>query len=81
VNMDAEHDPNDVTEVAWALWAGLMCRCDRCGTMLDLGHDALLDESPKEWADLVAPIAKSNGWTAPDNFSVRCLQCTKASSQ
>jgi hypothetical protein len=81
MNTGREHDPSDVLEIAWSLCAALMCRCDHCGVILDLGHEDLLDTDPKLWADAVAPVAKAQGWIASGCFAVRCPLCKGESAQ
>lgn len=74
-----DRDPISLEEIRWALWCTLMRRCENCKAVLDLSDfNALLDESPSEWADTVAPLVKSKGWSAPGDFELLCPVCTRA---
>jgi hypothetical protein len=78
VNPEMNRDPCGAEELADALWLSLICLCRRCGAYLELPeHDGLIDKSPMEWAALVAPLAKVQGWSAPDDCSLECPECRK----
>ena len=74
-------DLRSVESVQWALWATLMCHCERCGAEYDLPH---WSEQPWNgdviaWANEWAPKAHSLGWSmAEDRFNLLCPACRMA---
>jgi hypothetical protein len=71
-----DRDPLSLQEIEWSLWCTLMCHCEKCGTQLDLDQFGISADAPAEWAKAAAPFVKTKGWSAPDEWELRCNECT-----
>jgi hypothetical protein len=73
--MDSEHIYNDLSD---ALWYLLECRCEQCGTELELlDWERLKQRDPPTWAKLAAEKALEQGWTASTSaIALRCPSCS-----
>jgi hypothetical protein len=78
MDTNMHRDPHSLEEIEWSLWCALMCQCENCGAVLDLGQfDDLADANPIEWAKVAAPFVKERGWSTPREFELLCPECTK----
>lgn len=75
-----DRTPGSVTDVERSLWCCLMCQCERCQKCLDLDEFEELADSPLQWAEAVAPFVKSQGWSAPCEWTLLCEECTRQES-
>lgn len=76
-----EMDPRSVAAIEWALWATMMCQCDRCETVMDLPDcsEPPWNEDIQKWASDWAPKVQAGGWSmADDCFNLLCPNCRRS---
>ena len=73
--MSDEQGQND-DRFAEALWLALMCRCERCGLILESDFlEKLLVEDSTKWSLAAAQFAHGKGWRCADEMTVFCPEC------
>jgi hypothetical protein len=71
-------DFRSVDSVQWALWATLMCACEKCGAEHELPHwsEPPWNDDVIAWADEWAPKVQALRWSmADDCFNLLCPAC------